>query len=153
WPGITDYMQKDSQTVFAHPTWQDQRTGNLTAAWYEREITVPSQWTGRRIALATDYLNSLAEVFIDRKPAGSLRFPGGELDLSSHCRPGATHVLSLRVIALPLKAVLLSFNDTNAARETQGRVARRGLCGDVLLVSSPAEARIADVKIDPSVRK
>src|SRR5258708_2713133 len=36
WPGITDYMQKDSQTVFAHPTWKDQRLGSVTAAWHQR---------------------------------------------------------------------------------------------------------------------
>ena len=48
WPGITDYLQKDSQTVYAHPTWRDTRLRDLTAAWYQREITVPANWTGRR---------------------------------------------------------------------------------------------------------
>ena len=24
WPGITDYMQKDCQTVFAHPSWKNE---------------------------------------------------------------------------------------------------------------------------------
>ena len=32
-------------------------------------------------------------------------------------------------------------------------MARRGLCGDVYLVGTPAGARIADVKVDTSVRK
>ncbi len=26
WPGITDYMQKDSQTVYAHPSWKDENS-------------------------------------------------------------------------------------------------------------------------------
>src|SRR5262249_37947226 len=38
-------------------------------------------------------------------------------------------------------------------KETKGAVERRGLCGDVYLVSTPSAARISDVKIDPSVRK
>ncbi|KPJ71440.1 MAG: hypothetical protein AMS14_09150, partial [Planctomycetes bacterium DG_20] len=38
WPGITDYMQKDCQTVHAHPSWKDERLGGITAAWYQREI-------------------------------------------------------------------------------------------------------------------
>src|SRR3954470_1208392 len=25
WPGINDYLQKDSQTVYAHPSWKDQK--------------------------------------------------------------------------------------------------------------------------------
>jgi hypothetical protein len=56
WPGITDYMQKDCQTVFPHPSWKGTRLGRLSAAWYEREITIPANC--RRIALAVEYLNS-----------------------------------------------------------------------------------------------
>ena len=33
WPGITDYMQKDSQTLYAHPSWKDVKFGGVTAAW------------------------------------------------------------------------------------------------------------------------
>jgi beta-galactosidase len=42
WPGITDYMQKDSQTVHVHPSWQNTQLREVTAAWYQREITVPT---------------------------------------------------------------------------------------------------------------
>jgi hypothetical protein len=49
WPGITDYMQKDCQTVYAHPAWKDEKLGGVTAAWYQRELTVPGDWAGRRI--------------------------------------------------------------------------------------------------------
>lgn len=62
WPGITDYMQKDCQTVFAHPAWSNAPYGVLIAAWYQREFTVPSDWTGRRITLHLDHLNSYAAV-------------------------------------------------------------------------------------------
>ena len=153
WPGITDYMQKDCQTVFTHPSWQGEKLGSLATAWYQREISVPKEWAARRIALSVEYANSVAVVFVDGTKRGEIRFPGGELDLTAVCRPGGTHVLSLLVIAMPLKGVLLSFSDTNTAREVKGRVARRGLCGDVFLVSTPAGARIADVKVDTSVRR
>src|SRR5262249_9048769 len=53
----------------------------------------------------------------------------------------------------PLKGVLLSYSDTNAAREVKGSVERRGLCGDVFLVSTPSPARVTDVKVDTSVRQ
>src|SRR6516165_4272764 len=68
-------------------------------------------------------------------------------------RRGGKHVLSLLVTAMPLKGVLLSYTDTNSAREVKGTVERRGLCGDVFLTSTPPAARITDVKIDTSVRK
>ncbi len=152
WPGITDYMQKDCQTVYSHPGWKGARLGSVTAAWYQREIAIPSQWAGRRIAVSIECLNSLAAVYVDGKKAGEIRFPGGELELTPVCRPGGKHVLSMLVVALPLKSVLLSYNDTAAGRQVRGTVPRRGLCGDVYLVSTPAHARIADAKVDTSVR-
>ncbi|MBE3070445.1 MAG: hypothetical protein IMZ66_09455, partial [Planctomycetes bacterium] len=153
WPGITDYMQKDCQTVFAHPAWKDEKLGGVTAAWYQREIAVPAAWTGRRIALSAEYLNSYAAVYVDGKKAGEILFPAGEVDLTAVCRPGGKHVLSLLVVAMPLKGVMLSYSDTASAKEVKGSVARRGLCGDVYLVSTPAAARIADVKVSTSVRQ
>jgi len=153
WPGITDYLQKDCQTVFANAAWKSANLAGITSAWYQREITVPTSWAGRRIALTADYVNSLAAVYVDGKSAGEIRFPAGEVELTSLCAPGSRHILSLRVTALPLKAVMTAFTDTNNAREVKGAVTRRGLCGDVYLVGEPRSERITDVKVDPSVRR
>ena len=144
WPGITDYMQKDSQTLYPHPDWKDVRLAGLTAAWYEREITIPDHWADRRIALSIEYLNSYAAVFVDGRPAGEVRFPAGEVELTAACRTGGRHRLSLLVLAMPLKAVMLSYNDTASARQVKGTVARRQrLCGDVYLEATPIGSRIA----------
>ena len=140
WPGITDYMQKDCQTVFAHSSWKNVRLGSVSAAWYEREIAIPPHWAGRRIALAIECLNSLAAVYVDGRKSGEIRFPGGDLDLTPVFRAGGKHVLSMLVVALPLKrswsrtAILLPLDST------RGTVPRRGLCGDVYLVGTPARA-------------
>ncbi len=153
WPGIADYMQKDSQTLYAHPSWKDVKPGGITAAWYERELSVPSNWADRSISLNVEYLNSYAAVFVDGAKKGEIYFPGGEVDLSAACGPGTAHRLSLLVIALPLKGVMLSYTDSASAREVKGKVERRGLCGDVNLVSTPRAAKVTDVNVDASVRK
>lgn len=152
WPGITDYMQKDAQTVHAHPDWADVRLRDITAAWHQREIAIPAQWAGRRILLSAEYVNSFAVVYVDGERAGEIRFPSGEVDLTALCRPGETHMLTLLVEAMPLRAVMLSYNDTASAREVEGSVRRRGLCGDVYLVGRPDGAHVMDVKITTSVR-
>ena len=153
WPGPTSYIQKETQTLYPHPTWQDVDLREVRAAWYQREIAIPEGWAGRRIALRAEYLNSYADVFIDGKKAGEILFPGGEADITSACRPGRRHVLSVRVTAMPLSDVVAVFSDTGAPRQGRGSVARRGLCGDVFLVSTPSGARFTDVKVNPSVRK
>ncbi|MGC8989253.1 MAG: sugar-binding domain-containing protein, partial [Verrucomicrobiia bacterium] len=153
WPGITSYMQKDSQTVHVHPEWKTIKLAEVTAAWYQREIAVPREWAGRRVSLTVDYLNSYATVFMDGKRVGELRYPAGELDLTEICVPGGNHVLSMLVIALPLKGVVLSYTDTASAKQVKGTVERRGLCGDVFLVSMPRHDRITEARIETSVRK
>jgi beta-galactosidase len=60
----------------------------VTAAWQQREVTVPGEWSGRRIKLSTAYLNSYAAVYVDIKKAGEMRYPAGEIDLTALCRPG-----------------------------------------------------------------
>jgi len=153
WPGISDYMQKDSQTVFPHPDWKARKLAAINAAWYQREITIPRDWAGRRIAVSMDYLNSYAAVFVDATNAGEIRFPTGELDLTQLCKPGATHLLSVLVVALPMKGIMLSYTDSAAAREVKGSVARRGLCGDLYLASTPPGPRTGAVTVNPSVRR
>ena len=153
WPGITDYMQKDSQTVFRDPSWRRIDMSGIVSAWYQREISVPREWTGRRITLYAEYINSSAAVYLDGAETGTLLFPAGELDITAACRPGEKQVLSLRVTAMPLKAVMLAYTDSNSGREVKGSVQRRGLCGDVYLGSAPKAARIAEVSVDTSVRK
>jgi hypothetical protein len=152
WPGHANYIQEDCQILHRYPAWRDADLRGITAAWYERELTIPQGWSGRRIVLSAEYVNSLAVVYLDGKKVGEIRFPAGEVDVTAACRPGGVHVLSLLVVALPLQAVLLSYTDTNSAREVKGAVERRGLCGDVYLSGTPA-TRVTDVKVDPSVRK
>jgi hypothetical protein len=153
WPGRSSYIQEDCQTLHRHPKWSGADLRGTTAAWYQRELTVPAGWAGCRIVLSAEYVNSFAVVYLDGKKVGEVRFPAGEADLTAACRPGGKHVLSLHVLALPLKGVLLSYTDTNSAREVRGSVERRGLCGDVYLSALPSAARVTDVKVDPSVRK
>ncbi len=153
WPGIQDYMQSDYQTLYPDPTWKNTKLSELRSAWYERTLTIPQDWAGRRIAMDVEYLNSYAAIYVDGQKVGEIRFPAGQVDLSGAVRPGATHVLSLLVVAMPLKAVMESYNDTNAARQRKGTVERRGLCGDVWLSSEPPEARLADIRIDTSFRQ
>ena len=153
WPGISDYMQKDCQTVWAHPAWKERKMGGITAAWYQREIKVPANWNGRQVMAQVDGLNSYAAVFVDGKKTGEMRFPAGEVDVTAACAPGSTHVLSLLVVAMPMKGVRLSYTDSAHAREVQGSVPRRGLCGDVWLVGRPTGARLGAVTVDTSMRR
>ena len=135
-----------------NPAWDAGQLRDVNAAWYQVEVAVPEGWIGRRIALTTEFLNSFATVYVDGRKVGDMRFPAGEVDLTAVCRPGEKHVLSLLVLAMPLKAVMMSYGDSDAAKEVRGQVGRRGLCGDVCLVATPQGARIRNLRAETSVR-
>lgn len=152
WPGITDYLQKDCQTVTPHESWRNTDLSRVDAAWYEREISVPVGWKGRTISLSTVCLNTLATVFLDGQRIGVMRFPADKLDISGAAHPGAAQRLSIHVHASPLSAAMLSYTDTNAARMVKGSVARRGICGDIFLESTPQRS-ISRVAVRTSVER
>jgi len=137
---------------YPNPAWDASQLRDVTAAWYQVEMEVPAEWAGRRVALTTEFLHSFATVYVDGQKVADMRFPAGEVDLTPVCRPGEKHVLSMLVLALPLRSVMMSYNDSDAAREIRGRVGRRGLCGDVRLVGTPQGARIRHMRVETSVR-
>ena len=141
-----------SPLSYANPAWDAGQLRDVTAAWYQVEVAVPAEWTGRRVTLTTEFLNSFASIYVDSRKVADMRFPAGEADLTAMCRPGEKHVLSMLVIAMPLKAVMMSYNDSDAAKEVRGQVGRRGLCGDVYLVGTPHGPRIRRLRVEPSVR-
>jgi len=155
WPGSRgDYMWVDSQSYYPAPAWKErQDLGKVVVGWYQREFTIPPDWAGRRVAVSMEYLDSVASVYVDGKRIGEAHFPGGEVDVTAACRPGATHVLSLEVAAVPLGEEITYFAENGAGAKSKATVQLRGLCGDVYLTGTPAGPRITDVKIDTSVRQ
>ena len=109
WPGITDYMQEDCQTVYSAS-----RAGKARSWPASRRPGISARSASRRsgpavASYSVQYLNSYAVVYVDGKKVGEIHFPAGELDLTPACPAGSKHVLSMLVVAMPLSAVLLSF--------------------------------------------
>jgi len=136
WPKTKWKRAAESQYVYPHPSWKDVDYAELDTAWYQREVEVPKDWSGRRIFLEAQYVNTSAEVFLDGRSAGAIRPRGGRTDVTAACKPGQKQTLTMRV----------HWPKTN-------RVNFRGLCGDVYLEGTPHGACIDDVKIDTSVRR
>ncbi|MBT7101598.1 hypothetical protein HN937_29740, partial [Candidatus Poribacteria bacterium] len=152
WPGTRgNYMWRETQSYFVHEAWADDDLRDVDMAWYRREITIPPEWDGRRIALAAEYVNSYAAVYVDGEKAGEIHFPGGEADITDAVRPGETHKLTLFVAAMPLHAEIASYANSSEEQRTRGTVTLSGLCGDVWLVSTPPGPRLTDVAVTTSV--
>jgi beta-galactosidase len=126
------------------------------AAWYERQITIPGSWAGRRVLVNLDNPKNIARVFVDGKEAGRVQWPGGKVDITSLVSPitgTAQHRLSIHVIALPLEAEQIMIAREDLIQTMRAEVKFKGLCGDCYLESEPVGARVEDVFVKPSVRK
>ncbi len=79
------------------------------AAWYEREITVPADWEGRRIFLHFGAVDWSARVWINNRliaehANGYLPFA---IDVTDHARPGQTATLTVRAYDVADSATLV----------------------------------------------
>jgi beta-galactosidase len=133
--------------------WQMTRTDGVKAAWYRRPFTCPADWQGRAVSLRFDLVQTRAEVHIDGRKAGEVLWPGGTLDVSDLCRPGAEQTLDVLVVAASLDTRTQTFMGPDRVITAPVRLTSRGLCGDVFLASAPKATAITDVFAQPSVRK
>jgi len=72
----------------------------IPAIWYQRSITIPEDWEGKKIILHFGAVDFETEVFIDGKPAG--KHYGGtssfSLDITPFVSSGGTHSLVVYVL-------------------------------------------------------
>ena len=102
-------------------------------AWYQREVTLPSRWRGKRILLSADNVELSANVFVDGVLVGQIAWPHGEVDLTAQAAFDRPVILSFRLAG------------------TAGDI--RGLAGDVFLEARPQGAALEELYLVPSVSR
>lgn len=129
--------------------------GQVGRAWYRRTLLIPAAWNGRQVFLNFNRVCTDAEIFINGKPAGRVIWPWGEVDITSHVKPGDKVELAVLVAALLDKTELTEFTGTAADQIFKKKIEldARGITGDVFLSSRPMTARVSDVFVKPSTRK
>lgn len=151
-PGIWPNTGTDGPQSIWLSDWAEDKIdlNKFDQAWYKRELTIPADWTGKRLWLDLTMLQTQGRVYVDGKPAGELWFPGGRLDLTSALTPGK-HELAILVTARPTESESHSFTAPDRVTATKATVSLKGLTGDVFLEAEPQGARVGDVHVVTSV--
>ncbi len=144
WEGIKTETPSQSFPVLA--------LRGVDRAWVQREVTIPQDWAGKRVMLDLDRVATDAKVFVNGKECGTINWPGGQVDITSAIRPGATNTLRLLVIAASDGKEVLQYMDAHIATKSAASLKHRGLIGDVVLFSEPMGARVDGLFVKPSVR-
>ncbi|MDP3849125.1 MAG: glycoside hydrolase family 2 TIM barrel-domain containing protein [Luteolibacter sp.] len=135
------------------PMWEG-FNGESPAAWYQRSLSIPANWSGRAIILDLRRISTDALVLIDGREAGSVSWPGGEVDLTNSVRPGQTHNLSIKVVATANQQEVTRIMGTGEGQAVQEKMflQTRGIIGDVLLVKRPKGARLTGCAVQTTVK-
>ncbi|MFW5693197.1 MAG: glycoside hydrolase family 2 protein, partial [Thermoguttaceae bacterium] len=149
WAEVPGLVQAGSGAMW------DADLGQLGRAWYERPLTVPAEWAGRRVLLDFQRISTDANVFLDGKAAGSINWPGGEVDITDAVTPGRPQTLRVEVLASTDRETVIRFMETATAQISveKAQLSVRGIAGDVVLASRPEGAHVSDVFVQPSVRR
>jgi len=147
---------KDGKVVTAGTgeTWAAWKPDEAPAAWYERTIAIPAEWSGRAVVLDIDRVSTDAVVYVDGKPAGDVRWPAGRVDLTGLVTPGTEATLRLRVLAVDDRTEVTHFMGYVDEPKSKANLDHRGIIGDGLkLLTQPRGARIDGVFVRPSTRQ
>lgn len=146
-PQTLDQAQKGFKSAMSNETMRMMRKYSYYGkAWYQRKITIPQSWTGRKIELLIERTRP-THIFVDGKPAGSsLVISAPQLyDLSGYLKPGE-HTLTVLVdngtdCGLPKE--IGSSHMWSDDTQTNWN----GLLGKIELVSQNSEVCISDFRI------
>lgn len=152
-PGNWKKSTDAPSVIESGPTWKDLDRDDLSTAWIERTITIPSAWRDRSVTLDLARVSTDADVFLDGQPVGRVSWPEGAVDLTAAARFGRPQTLRLKIIATPDAGEVPVLMGVGQVSSRKADLAWRGVMGDVVLSSAPLGARVSDVFVQPSVRK
>jgi len=157
-PGLVGKSPKwDGVTFIDHPVKPNQVARsyvlNLANAWYERELSIPAAWNGRKIVIDFERVSTDATVYLNGQEAGKLHWPGGKLDLTALVKPGTTYKLQVLVTAVGSEKELLVAMREDYADKGNSGLRQRGIIGDVMLYAMPTGPVLQPIAVRCSVAK
>jgi hypothetical protein len=144
-PRFAEYVQAPD---FKSPFWLTPDRHYVGAAWYQRQIAVPADWTGQRIVLSLERPHWQTTVWVDGQKAGVQDGLGmaHEYDLTALCKPGRSQRLTIRIdnrLVVPVGMDAHSVSD-----QTQSNW--NGIAGRIELRAIP-RVWFDDVQVYPDV--
>ena len=145
-PKYKEYRKEDDYKV---PFWLNPEKYYKGAAWYQKQVDIPSDWEDRRIILFLERPHWETTVFVDDKKAGvknSLSTPH-EYDLTELLTPGK-HKLTIRVDNRMV--INVGENSHSVTDHTQSNW--NGIAGDIKLKTKPL-VFIENIRVYPDIRE
>ncbi|NDW10720.1 sugar-binding domain-containing protein [Dysgonomonas sp. 520] len=96
-PGITDDYKIGYKSPYSHIDRLTRVYEYMGPAWYQREITIPKEWKGKRIFMYFERTHWLSSIYVDTKEVSKIDYisvPHNH-DLTDFVTPGKTHLITV----------------------------------------------------------
>lgn len=98
-PGITDDYKIGYKSPYRHIDRLTRVYEYMGPAWYQREITIPKEWKGKRIFISFERVHWLSSIYVDTKEVSKIDYisvPHNH-ELTDFVKPGKTHLITVCV--------------------------------------------------------
>jgi hypothetical protein len=146
-PGLAKYRAENNIKI---PFWLTPNKHYIGVAWYQKDIDIPVNWSGKRIVLSLEYPHSETRVFIDDVEIGSQYtfVVAQNFEIPANLKPGK-HTLTLQ-IDNRIKAINVGQDSHSLTDHTQGNW--NGVVGKMeLQAGSPIY--FEDVQVYPDLKR
>lgn len=146
-PRLAKFRKPDNLKI---PFWLTPARHYIGAAWYQKDINIPSIWKGKRILLSLEYPHSETRVWIDDIEIGTQYtfVVAQKFELPAHLKPGK-HTLTLQ-IDNRIKAINVGQDSHSLTDHTQGNW--NGVVGKMLLQAG-APVYFDDIQVYPDLKR
>jgi len=131
------------------PFWLTPAKHYVGAAWYQREVTIPAGWKGKRVEMELEYAHSETMVWVDGQEAGTqfTFVTAQKYDLSKYLKPGK-HLITIR-IDNRIKAINVGQDSHSLTDHTQGNW--NGIVGKMNLTAA-SFIQLDDIQVYPDLK-
>jgi hypothetical protein len=98
-PGITDDYKIGYKSPYRHIDRLTRVYEYMGPAWYQREITIPKEWKGKRIFISFERVHWLSSIYVDTKEVSEIDYisVSHNHELTDFVKPGKTHLITVCV--------------------------------------------------------
>ncbi|WP_294479700.1 sugar-binding domain-containing protein [uncultured Bacteroides sp.] len=96
-PGITDDYQIGYKSPYRHMDRLTRLYEYMGPAWYQREITIPEDWKGKRIFMYFERTHWLSSIVVDTKEVSKIDYVSvpHNHELTDFLKPGTAHLITV----------------------------------------------------------
>ncbi len=133
------------------PAWEKFNSQQLSKAWYQRKIEIPTDWKNRRIFIDLARVSTDAIIFINDINCGQIEWPYGTIEITKVAQPGQ-NTISILVAAVSDEKDKTVIMGPTEIYTTKSNLQSRGIIGEVRIFSLPPGPLISDVFVQTSTR-